>query len=57
MRPVPVTIAAALVVAASATSALGVVSQGVFRIGADSLWARGIDGAGQTVAVLDQGFD
>ena len=57
MRPVPVTIAAALLVAASATSALGVVSQGVFRIGADSLWARGIDGAGQTVAVLDQGFD
>ena len=56
MRPVPITIVAALVVAATATSALGLVSQGVFRIGADALWARGIDGTGQTVAVLDQGF-
>ena len=57
MRPVPVTIVAAIAVAASATSALGAVSQGVFRIGGDAMWAHGIDGTGQTVAVLDQGFD
>jgi predicted tellurium resistance membrane protein TerC len=57
MRPIPITIVAALVAATTATSALGVVSQGAFRIGADAMWASGIDGAGQTVAVLDQGFD
>jgi hypothetical protein len=57
MRPIPITIVAALAVAATASSALGVVSQGAFRIGADAMWASGIDGTGQTVAVLDQGFD
>ncbi|MBU6363184.1 MAG: S8 family serine peptidase [Acidobacteria bacterium] len=46
---------AALAVAAS-TSALGIVSQGAFRMGADAAWARGIDGAGTRVAVLDTGF-
>ena len=56
MRRLPVTIAVTLCVAATATCALGIVSQGVFRIGADALWAHGIDGTGQTVAVLDQGF-
>lgn len=49
-------IAATLAVAASASFAQGIVSQGAFRIGADALWARGIDGTGQTVAVLDLGF-
>jgi len=57
MRPVPIIIATALIAAATATSALGVVSQGVFRIGADAMWAHGIDGTGQTVAIVDQGFD
>lgn len=49
-------IAATLAVAACASFAQGIVSQGAFRIGADALWARGIDGTGQTVAVLDLGF-
>ena len=47
---------AALVAAASSSPALGVVSQGVFRMGADASWARGITGAATQVAVLDQGF-
>ncbi len=42
--------------AITATSAYAIVSQGAFRIGADALWAHGIDGSGQTVAILDQGF-
>ncbi|MBM3634702.1 MAG: hypothetical protein FJW99_05350 [Actinobacteria bacterium] len=46
---------AALAVAAS-VPALGVVSQGTFRMGADAAWARGIDGAGTRVGVLDMGF-
>lgn len=49
-------IAATLAVAAGASFAQGIVSQGAFRMGADALWARGIDGTGQTVAVLDLGF-
>jgi len=49
-------IAVSLVLAASASAAQGIVSQGAFRIGADAMWARGIDGTGQTVAVLDLGF-
>lgn len=40
----------------AAVPALGVVSQGTFRMGADAAWARGIDGAGTRVAVLDTGF-
>jgi hypothetical protein len=32
------------------------VSQGAVRMGADVLWSRGVLGAGQTVAVLDEGF-
>lgn len=54
-RSLPVIAAAALLVA-GATSAQALVSQGVFRIGADAMWAHGIDGSGQTVAVVDQGF-
>ncbi|MGB1675538.1 MAG: hypothetical protein ACPHJV_04015, partial [Miltoncostaeaceae bacterium] len=46
----------ALLAAASSSPALGVVSQGVFRMGADASWARGITGAATRVAVLDQGF-
>ncbi len=42
--------------AAASVPALGVVSQGTFRMGADAAWARGIDGAGTRVAVLDMGF-
>ena len=42
--------------ASAAVPALGVVSQGTFRVGADAAWARGIDGAGTRVAVLDTGF-
>ena len=34
----------------------GLVSQGVYRMGADALWKRGFHGEGQTVAILDQGF-
>lgn len=32
------------------------VSQGAFRMGADSLWSRGVAGSGQTVAIVDEGF-
>jgi hypothetical protein len=56
MSPRFASIVAAVVLAATATCAQAVVSQGVFRIGADALWAHGVDGSGQTVAVLDQGF-
>lgn len=56
MRPLAVITAAALVAAVTATSAYGVVSQGVFRIGADAMWAQGIDGSGQSIAVMDMGF-
>lgn len=56
MSPRFASIVAAIVLAATATCAQAVVSQGVFRIGADALWAHGVDGSGQTVAILDQGF-
>ncbi len=46
--------AAAAVLAAAPAGA--VVSQGAFRMGADAAWARGIDGHGTRVAVLDTGF-
>lgn len=49
-------IAVALSAAALASSAHAITSQGVFRMGADALWARGIDGTGLSVAVLDPGF-
>jgi hypothetical protein len=32
------------------------ISQGVWRMGVDVLWTRGLTGAGQTVAILDLGF-
>lgn len=48
---------AVLAIAAGAPSApAAVVSQGAFRMGADALWSSGVDGAGQTVAIVDQGF-
>jgi len=34
----------------------GVLSQGVFRLGADALWSTGLSGDGQTVAIVDEGF-
>lgn len=40
--------------APAASAAL--VSQGAVRMGADALWSRGHLGAGQSVAVLDEGF-
>ena len=56
MSPRFASIVAAIVLASTATCAQAIVSQGVFRIGADALWAHGVDGSGQTVAILDQGF-
>jgi len=49
-------IAAAALLAGVSASAQAVVSQGTFRMGADALWARGIDGAATRVAILDPGF-
>lgn len=49
-------IAAVALLAAASAPAQAVVSQGTFRIGADALWARGIDGAATRVAILDPGF-
>jgi subtilase family protein len=48
----------ALLAAAIAPPALGAarVSQGVYRMGAETLWAHRIRGEGQTVAILDRGF-
>lgn len=48
-------VAAAALVAAPAVQA-GVLSQGAFRMGADVLWSTGNTGAGQTVAIVDEGF-
>lgn len=48
--------AAAALLAVASAPAVSVVSQGAFRMGADSLWARGIDGSGARVAILDPGF-
>lgn len=48
--------AAVALAAAAAAPALGVVSQGTFRMGADAAWSRGIDGSATRVAVLDPGF-
>lgn len=47
---------AAFVVAGASVAAGGVVSQGALRVGADSGWARGITGQGETIAVLDLAF-
>lgn len=56
-RPLPgVAFLALLGVVAMSSSAAAVVSQGTFRMGADAAWARGIDGSGTRVAILDPGF-
>ncbi len=55
-RLIPSVVVALAIATAGAVPALGVVSQGAFRIGADSAWARGIDGAHTQVAILDPGF-
>jgi hypothetical protein len=44
----------AALLAPSASGAL--ISQGAVRMGADTLWSRGVLGQGQTVAVIDEGF-
>jgi Subtilase family len=54
-RPVYALLAVILAAGVSGASA-GVVSQGALRVGADSGWARGITGQGETVAVLDLAF-
>ena len=42
--------------ATSAASAAPLVSQGVYRMGADAMWGAGFLGQGQTIAVVDEGF-
>lgn len=54
--PVAVAVTAALAFLASGSPAVGVVSQGAFRMGADGMWSRGFTGVGQTVAIIDEGF-
>jgi len=50
-------VAAALAAASTVPSAsAALVSQGGVRMGADSLWSRGLLGQGQTVAIVDEGF-
>jgi hypothetical protein len=39
-----------------AAAADPVISNGAFRMGADTLWSKGVIGTGSTVAVLDLGF-
>lgn len=53
-RLIVVLAAAALAVASVASG--GVVSQGALRMGADSAWAQGFIGEGETIAVLDLAF-
>jgi hypothetical protein len=53
-RTILAAMAIGLAVAPAAHAEL--ISQGALRMGADVLWSRGILGQGQTVAVLDQGF-
>jgi hypothetical protein len=48
--------AAMLGAAPSLAPAQPAISNGGYRIGADAMWSRGVDGRGQTVAVLDVGF-
>jgi Subtilase family len=42
--------------ALAATAAGQSITQGAWRIGADTYWSRGLTGAGQTVCVVDMGF-
>jgi hypothetical protein len=56
MKPLLTGLAATALLAVASPPALPVVSQGAFRMGADALWARGIDGSGTRVAILDPGF-
>ncbi|MFN8111317.1 MAG: S8 family serine peptidase [Thermoleophilia bacterium] len=48
--------AAVSVACLPAAASASVISQGAFRMGADAMWAQGLGGAGQTVAILDEGF-
>lgn len=40
----------------AAASAAPAISQGAVRMGADALWSQGARGAGETVAIVDEGF-
>ncbi|MGE0028541.1 MAG: S8 family serine peptidase [Thermoleophilia bacterium] len=42
---------------AAPVAGAAVIGQGGVRMGADAMWSRGVLGQGQTVAVVDQGFD
>lgn len=52
----PGAIVAAVVLGTAPAVHAGVLSQGVFRMGADLLWSGGTTGAGETVAIVDEGF-
>ena len=49
-------VSAALLAAGAVPASAAVVSQGAFRMGADALWTTSAPGAGQTVAIVDEGF-
>ncbi|HTI35039.1 MAG TPA: S8 family serine peptidase, partial [Miltoncostaea sp.] len=42
---------------AAPAAGAAVIGQGGVRMGADAMWSRGLLGQGQTVAIVDQGFD
>ncbi|MCC6829838.1 MAG: S8 family serine peptidase [Thermoleophilia bacterium] len=52
----PGAMVAAVALGAAPAVHAGVLSQGVFRMGADVLWSSGDTGAGQVVAIVDEGF-
>ena len=54
LRALPAALLASLVLVPAAAGAL--VTQGAWRIGADTYWSRGLTGAGQTVCIVDLGF-
>jgi len=56
VRSLAPVLAAALLALVPASPAAAVVSQGAFRMGADALWSRGVQGGGEQVAIIDQGF-
>lgn len=56
MRAPLLAVALFCLAAASTASAAPLVSQGVYRMGADAMWGAGFLGQGQTVAVVDEGF-
>ncbi len=47
---------AALVLIPPVASGAPLISQGAVRMGADAMLSRGVDGGGETVVVLDEGF-